>query len=216
MKKYDFHVHTNFCDGANTPEEMVRQAISQNLESIGLVCHAFTRFDQRYCIKPENVQVFVDEVTRLKEVYKDKIKVFCGVEYDFYSTINRTKFDFIIGSVHYIQKDGEFFEIDESKLDLLTAVKEKYNGDVYALIEDYYENVSKLCEYITPNFIAHFDLISKFNKDGELFDENNERYVNAWKKAVDALMEYNAVFEINTGAISRGYKDTPYPCESQI
>lgn len=213
---YDFHVHTNFCDGADSPEEMVRQAISQNLDTIGLVCHAFTPFDQRYCIKPENIQVFIDEVARLKEVYKDKINVFCGIEYDFYSEIDRTKFDFVIGSVHYLQKDGEYFEIDESKLDFITAVEKHYNGDVYALLEDYYATVSKLCTLFTPNFIAHLDLVSKFNNGGDLFDENNERYISAWKKAIDTLIEYNAVFEISTGAISRGYKDNPYPNAQQI
>lgn len=216
MIKYDFHLHTDFCDGANTPEEMVKQAIEQNLESLGITCHAYTPFDPRYCIKPEKIQLFINEVARLKEEYKDKINISCGVEYDIYSEIDVTKFDYVIGSVHYVKKDGEYFEIDESKLDFITIVKEKYNGDVYALIEDYYDTVGKLCLNITPTFIAHLDLISKFNKDGDLFDENNDRYVNAWKKAVDTLMEHVTVFEINTGAMSRGYQDRPYPSESQI
>ena len=31
------------------------------------------------------------------------------------------------------------------------------------------------------------------------------------KKAIDKLVKYNIPFEINMGAISRGYQDKPYP-----
>jgi len=44
-----------------------------------------------------------------------------------------------------------------------------------------------------------------------LFDEKNERYIRAWQAAVDKLIEANIPFEINSGAISRGYRTTPYP-----
>ena len=44
-----------------------------------------------------------------------------------------------------------------------------------------------------------------------LFDESHPRYVAAWQKAADALLKTGKSFEINTGAISRGYRVTPYP-----
>ena len=216
MIKSDLHVHTNFCDGKNTPEEMVVSAIQKGVERLGLVVHAYTFFDNTYCVPKEKIKPFIDEINRLKERYKGKLDLLCGVEMDYFSDMDTSGFDYVIGSVHYVKKDGKYFEIDESKLDFMTIVQERYNGDVYALIEDYYATVGKLCSIITPTFIAHLDLISKFNKDGDLFDENNERYVNAWKKAVDTLMEHVTVFEINTGAMSRGYQDRPYPSESQI
>ena len=53
--------------------------------------------------------------------------------------------------------------------------------------------------------------MSKFNKDKDLFDENHPRYVKAWKDAVDKLIPYGIPFEINMGAISRGYMVEPYP-----
>ena len=61
------------------------------------------------------------------------------------------------------------------------------------------------------HIIGHLDLMTKFNEGGKLFDENHPRYVAAWKKAVDALLPKNIPFEINMGALARGYRSAPYP-----
>ena len=77
----DFHVHTNFCDGKNSPEEMVEKAVSLGFEEIGLLHHSYTPFDQRYCIKRDKIDEFVDAVAELKQKYKDKIKTQGGKNY---------------------------------------------------------------------------------------------------------------------------------------
>lgn len=59
--------------------------------------------------------------------------------------------------------------------------------------------------------IAHFDLIEKFNEDGSLFDRNAPRYRAAALCALEQLRSAPVIFEINTGAIARGYRSTPYP-----
>ncbi len=59
--------------------------------------------------------------------------------------------------------------------------------------------------------MGHFDLITKFNENGCRFDESDPRYRSAALEALEALMEKDVIFEINTGAISRGCRTTPYP-----
>jgi histidinol-phosphatase (PHP family) len=44
-----------------------------------------------------------------------------------------------------------------------------------------------------------------------LIDINHPRYVKAVDEAVEELLKTPAIFEVNTGAISRGYRTTPYP-----
>ena len=39
----------------------------------------------------------------------------------------------------------------------------------------------------------------------------DRRYIRAWQNAADNLLKYKKPFEINTGAISRGYRTKPYP-----
>ena len=36
----DFHMHTVFCDGKNTPEEILEKAIELGFDSIGFSSHA--------------------------------------------------------------------------------------------------------------------------------------------------------------------------------
>jgi histidinol-phosphatase (PHP family) len=61
------------------------------------------------------------------------------------------------------------------------------------------------------DIIGHFDLITKFNEKSPRFDESEPRYRKAAIDAVDSLLTYCRPFEVNTGAISRGYRTTPYP-----
>ncbi len=216
MIKKDFHLHTNFCDGLNSPEEMVISAIALNVKEIGLVCHSYTPCDESYCIKREKIQPFIAEVNRLKLKYNNAIKIYCGVEYDYFAEMPIEGFDFIIGAVHYVCKDGRYIPVDESKELLIEVVQKYYNADFYAFCEDYYKTLADIYSKVSPDFIAHFDLVCKFNNQSDLFDENNIRYISAWKQCADKILQKNATFELNVGAIIRGYKDIPYPSKEQI
>lgn len=84
-------------------------------------------------------------------------------------------------------------------------------SDTDALFEAYFATVGALYEKTRCDIVAHFDLITKFNEDGKLFDTSHPRYQAAVHAALDRLCETPARFEINTGAMSRGYRTAPYP-----
>ena len=50
MIRTDLHVHTTYCDGKNTPEEVVLSAIEKGVERLGFSGHAYTSFDESYCM----------------------------------------------------------------------------------------------------------------------------------------------------------------------
>ncbi len=207
----DLHMHTTFCDGKNTPEEMVMSAIEKGLKTVGLSGHCYTGNNEMFGMTKENMQKYFDCVQALKEKYKDKIEVLCGIEQDSFAGFPALDFDYAIGSVHYVYKDGNYLGVDHSEEIFVNDVNKFYNGDFYAYIEDYYNQVANVIKDTNADIIGHIDLVTKFNEGYKLFDENDERYVKAYKKAVDALIPYNKPFEINTGAISRGYRTTAYP-----
>lgn len=209
----DLHVHTTYCDGKNTPEEMVLSAIEKGLTTIGFSVHSYTDFDLSYCIKKEQIESYITEINSLKEKYKDKIEILCGVEMDILSDMDAEKFDYKIGSVHYVETESGYEAIDLSERDFIKTAEKM--GGFYEMAEKYYEFVAKLGK-VKPDIIGHFDLITKYNEGNRLFDTKNPRYVNAWKKAADALIPLNVPFEINTGAISRGLRKTPYPAPQII
>ncbi len=211
MIRADFHTHTLYCDGKNTPEEMVLSAIDKGLLVLGFSTHSYMPIEEDYCIEKEKVSDYINEILALREKYKNKINILCGVEMDYFSEMPTEGFDYKIGSVHYVLKGGEYIPVDAKPHILEDARDRLFGGDIYALCEEYYKNVADVINKTKADIIGHFDLIAKFNENGELFDENHPRYIKAYKRAVDALIKRDVPFEVNTGAISRGYRTAPYP-----
>ena len=129
----DLHVHTNFCDGNNSPEETVLSAIEKGFDRLGLVVHAPMMFECSWAVKKERVKEFQAEMQRLKEKYKDKIELLCGIELDVFCDVDLSGFDYTIGSVHYFYKDGKHSPIDHSEEDFKNSVKTLFNGDTIRL-----------------------------------------------------------------------------------
>ncbi|MBQ7624710.1 MAG: histidinol-phosphatase [Clostridia bacterium] len=207
----DLHVHTTFCDGQNTPEEMVLAAIEKGMQTIGFSGHSHTSFDESYCMTLSVAEEYRKEIERLKKKYAGKIEVLCGVELDLYSDEDPSLYDYVIGSAHYVKANEKYYSVDHSPETFSNALSEGFKGDAISFADTYFETVSLLCERFKPDIIGHFDLVSKFSEVMNVLDRNDPRYINAWKKAADKLMTLNAPFEINTGAISRGFRTFPYP-----
>lgn len=209
----NFHTHTSFCDGENTPEEVVLSAIEKGFSSIGFSSHGYTEFDLRYCLK--DTKGYITEINRLKEKYRNKIEIYLGVEEDAFYHTDRSQFDYIIGSSHYFNIYGKYYPID-SNYDYFKECLKVFEYNVLHLAECYYSN---FCDYILnrkPDIIGHFDLITKFDEmDASLFLENKQYNEIAQKYMIKALSA-DCIFEVNTGAISRGYRKSPYPHENLL
>lgn len=207
----NLHTHTTYCDGKNTPEEMVKSAVSLGFSSLGFSGHAYTPHDYTYCMNEEKTLKYIDEINDLKEKYKDKIEIYLGIECDLYSSIDREKYDYIIGSVHYAKSaDGCLYPVDNTEELTLSFINNHFNGDYLEFAKAYFDAVAHLGK-IKPDIIGHFDLVAKFNEGNKYFDENSQEYLDLAYAAMDAVLPYCDLFEVNTGAISRGYKTTPYP-----
>lgn len=211
MTPSSYHTHTTFCDGRNTPEEMVQEALRLGCPAIGFSGHSYTPFDESYCMSREGTKEYKACVRSLQRRYAGQIRILLGVEQDFYSEEPTNDYDYVIGSVHYVKKGRAYLPVDESAEKQVEIVNRYYGGDFYEFAEDYYKNVAGLCRKTKCNLIGHFDLITKFNERGILFDTENPRYRAAAERALQELMMHPAAFEINTGAIARGYRTEPYP-----
>lgn len=207
----NYHTHTCFCDGKHTPEEMVQEALRLGCKEIGFSGHSYTPFDGSFCMSRENTLAYIDAVRAVQEKYADQIKIYLGIEQDYHSPESTEGYDYILGSVHYVEKDGAYLSIDESKQTQIDIVKQYYDGDFYSFVEDYYAVVSDVYNKTKCHIIGHFDLITKFNRERDLFDPNHPRYIAAAQKALNALLDAPAILEVNTGAMSRGYTAEPYP-----
>ena len=198
MAASNFHTHSTFCDGKDSVEELVAKAIELGSGEIGFSSHSYVPFDDDYCLSPEKEKEYIETVLALKEKYRGKIKIYLGIEQDYYSPLPEYDYDYMIGSVHYVKKDGVYIPVDNPKERLVRGVERYYGGDYYAMVKDYYENVADLYNKTGCNIIGHFDIVTKYNRAGDLFDTNDQRYVCAYEKALAKLSSCDCAFEINT------------------
>ena len=206
----DLHMHTIFSDGADSAEDMVLEAIRKGFCCIGFSDHSHLDWDE--CgMSRENTEAYRREIERLKVLYTGRIRILCGLERDYYSD-DDLGYDFVIGSVHFIRMpDGYPICVDWDPDRLEKDVRRYFGGDWYAYAEAYYSLVEDVVRKTGCDIIGHFDLLTKFNEGNRYFDIRHPRYVHAWRKAADRLMETGKIFEVNTGALSRGYRTDPYP-----
>ena len=205
---FDLHMHTIFSDGKNTAEEMVQEAIRQGMETVGISDHSS---GDPVGMTLEASVGYKAEIARLKEKYAGQIRVLCGLERD-YLTDDFGAYDYTIGSVHWLKMpDGHSVSIDWTAEKQREGIEKYFGGDPYALAEAYFDTMARVVEVTKCDIIGHFDLITKFNEKDPLYDLRHPRYTAAWQKAADALLETGKPFEINTGAMSRGYRTSPYP-----
>ena len=204
----DLHMHTVFSDGENTPEEMVEEALRLGLDTVGISDHSHL---DPCGMTTEATARYRAEMARLKEKYAGRIRVLCGLERDFISD-DFAPYDYVIGSVHLLtMADGRHVSVDWTAEKQREGVEKYFGGDWYAFAEAYYATEARVAEVTKCDIIGHFDLVTKFNERENWFDVNHPRYTAAWQGAAEALLRTGKPFEVNTGAISRGYRTDAYP-----
>lgn len=202
----NFHTHTTFCDGTSTAEEQVLQAIHLGFEHLGFSGHMDSDIHMQ-------IDDYYDEIDRLKEKYKDRIEILCGVELDnLYDPGCADKAEYVIGSTHFLDVQTEIpMSVDNSEEMLAELCRRFYGNDYYAMSRAYYELEAGICDRIQCTFIGHFDLITRFNDSMHYLDEGNPRYYLPALEAMEYLVTKGVPFEINCGAVNRGRKTNFYP-----
>lgn len=204
------HSHTNLCDGKHSPEEMLLAALEHGFVSFGFSGHGHTDFD-RFSMSAENELIYREEVLRLRQVYGHQIEILLGVEHEAIAPYADYPYDYMLESLHYINYHGEKLAIDWAKDRTIDQVERHFGGDHYAYCKAYFDACIEAYQNSPAQICGHLDLVTKFNEGYCLFDETDPRYLDAAKDAMAAAVERGMVMELNTGAISRGYRTAPYP-----
>ena len=210
--KQNLHTHTTYADGKDTPEELIIEAIKRGFGAIGFSEHSYMEFsDYPYQMKVSEMADYQGEVRALKEKYRGEIDVFCGMEFESYSSVPTDGFDYLIGSVHYLKVGDRLVGFDRGLQETLDYVRDNFGGNGMAFAEKYYETVAQLPKMGNFDIIGHFDLVTKNNEKGDFINVNSKKYHDFGLEAIGNLKGKIPLFEVNTGAISRGYRTEAYP-----
>ncbi len=207
----NLHTHTTFCDGKDAPEQLIETALSLGLQSIGFSGHSYMPFAPDHSMSQQGTADYRNRIFALKEQYRGKIDVFCGLEEELYSPEDNRAYDYRIGSTHYFYIDGKYVGFDRSASIVQGVINEYFGGDGMAYAKAYYEQIINLPKRGKFDILGHFDLITKHCQTQNFFDVTSPKYLAYAYDAIDALAGKIPLFEVNTGAIARGYRTTPYP-----
>ena len=187
-RKSSVHCHSTLCDGKNTLQEMAGAACAQGLTTLGFSGHSYTKPDREYCMTPGRTALYRATIAKLKNEYRGKVDILCGIEWDLLSEGTPKGFDYWIGSAHHLygKNTGRYYEIDFRPEDLRDCIDNDFDGDPLAAVEAYFAEVEKIAAK-KPDILGHIDLVKKLNADGSFFDEESPRYKAAGFTALTVL-----------------------------
>ena len=212
--RQNLHTHTTYCDGINSAEEMVQAAIAKRFDILGFSGHGPVK--DPYAMSIEGTRQYVNEIRMLKEKYMDQISIYLGVEED---STNRMwlkePFEYVIGSVHTLSHEGMTLAIDYNRGVLEAMYESWFGSDFRALAKQYYADVTAMKDWDEVDIIGHLDLITKYNEDESFIRFDDPVYVSYACDAIDAFAG-KKILEVNTGAIARKNRRTPYPYKNLL
>ena len=141
MQNFNLHTHSIYSDGKSTPREHVEEAVRQGLTRLGFSEHSPLPFDNNFSVKSDRMPDYIKEIAALKEEYKDRIEILCGLEADYITGVSESfaltkekyQLDYLIGGVHLVGQSAnpeELWFIDGPKcppesVSALLAVSER-------------------------------------------------------------------------------------------
>ncbi len=218
--KSNYHTHTTWCDGRNTPREMVEAALGKGFDTLGFSSHSMLpQDDEDWVLTPEKAPRYAADIRSLAREYEGLIRILCGVEADYvpsgaepsraaYASISP---DYIIGSVHFVRADdGALVPVDHAPNLLADGIRDHFGGKPAAFVKAYFASVRASLAF-DYDMVGHPDLVRKFNVKHPYFDESAAWYRDELEHTADAIAKSGKFVEVNTGAISRGWLDDAYP-----
>lgn len=212
----NLHTHSTYCDGKDTPEQMLLSAMAQGFGSLGFSGHSYNPYSNYAGFSLEKEQLYKKEIQRLKEKYAGKFPIYLGLEVEMYAKPDMTGYDYLIGSSHYFKLGDAYIGFDRNAETCRQIIRDHFCGDGMAFAKEYYRQLALLPQYGKFDILGHFDIISKNVELADLFDMEAPEYIDAAVQALETLRPHIPIFEVNTGAIARGYRTSPYPSRTLL
>jgi histidinol-phosphatase (PHP family) len=213
----NFHMHSNFCDGAANPADYVEQAKSMGITSLGFSSHAPVPFDCRWCMKRERFEAYLDTIELLKKK-TEALEIYTGLEIDYIPgvispTDFKSRLDFTIGSIHFVDKSSDQipWEIDGAHKVFLEGLASIFKNDIRAAVTRYYELTRDMVQKSSPDVVGHLDKIKIQNPDYKFYRESETWYQEEIDKTLQVIAHAGSIVEVNTRGIYQKKTPETYP-----
>lgn len=207
--RYNFHSHTPWCDGHAPMRDMIEGAEAAGMEHYGVSPHSPVDIASPCNMATESVMDYIGEMQSLKEEYRERMKIYTGMEIDFLREdwgphtdyFRNLPLDYRIGSVHFVpNQEGTAIDCDGRAERFAKNLKEAYGNDLRYVVERYFHQVLSMIELGGFDILGHPDKIAA---NASSIDPSIESY--AWyKELIEDVASKAAssglLVEINTKA----------------
>jgi histidinol-phosphatase (PHP family) len=205
-QKLDYHIHSRLCrHGDGEIYQYVESAIQKGLTEIGFSEHIPVPDldDPTGRMVIDDWEVYVRDVFAAKETYPE-ITIRFAIEADYLpghqpfieQFLRSYPFDYVIGSVHFID-DWDF-----SNMALRRRLEE---FGAAALYRRYYKLIAEAAASGVYDIIGHFDLPKRLGVDMP------ESLTDVRDRALSAVQEHHLTMEVNTSGLRKAREIYPAP-----
>lgn len=200
----DYHIHTTLCKHAEgAMDEYVERALQIGLREMGFSDHMPIMPEPQFCMDYSDLPVYLERVHDLQERYRGRIEIRLGCEMDMVpgredeirDIISKSGFDYVIGSLHYL--DGWPFDQEKHK-----DVFEK--NDLGAIYDLFFETIIRAARTGLYDIAGHIDNIKRM---GYRLSGDMTAY---YEKTAAVLREMDLAFEVNTSGFDTAAEEQ-YP-----
>lgn len=202
-----YHVHTTWSDGSSTLEEYQEAAQASGLAEWGISDHLVLRPDGApisWSMDPARLPFYVEAVRAQQERTPASQPLRLGLELDWFpgqekviaDVLDGQRFDFVMGSVHYLDDFCIDDDLERWKTLGPAGVNEAWRG--------YFERIAGLARSGLFSFVAHLDLPKAFDFRPTV---DLSREIGA---ALDEIARAGMAVEVNTSGWGRACREA-YP-----
>jgi histidinol-phosphatase (PHP family) len=204
MKLINHHVHSTGSDGKLSPREVVSLAVDLDFNFICFTDHYPRLMDEYNWSTNFFSEDYVREVKNVIEEFSDKIEIGFGVEMEWVEgyedkikeEIGKYDFDCVLGTIHFLIRDGKPFLVNYLEENFEKAVD--LFGGIRNFVREYYHQIRLMVKSGLFDCVAHLDIIKCFNKDSKYFDENEKWYQKEILKTLDVIADVGIAIEVSS------------------
>lgn len=208
----NYHSHSLYCDGHAPITSFIDEAMRQGFTSYGVSPHAPLPWPTRWTMLDIEMPVYLYEMKCLKERYRGKIELYCGLEIDYIDSVinpHATIFhdealDYKIGSVHLIyNRSGELVDIDLNAERFIKVIHDKFDNDVEYVIDKYFEAETDMLMTGGFDIVGHLDKISRNVETFHKGVTSGRHYSGLVTKVIETAVKMGYIIEVNTKAFEK-------------
>ncbi len=202
----NYHTHTYRCGHAyGKEEEMIQEAIKNGIKVLGFSEHCIFPNLNQVGIRPNSDELddYVKTINELKIKYKDQIKIYVGMEAEYYdeykdwyeTLLTKKGIEYLILGQHFDFQDGYFkyYFSKQSQNDEDLRRKE---------VKNYVDSVIKGIHSGFFKIICHPDFF---------FVEAGTKYLDEYERIIIEAEKHHLPIEINMGGIRKCFKISDNP-----